>query len=88
MLFDSTSLALIMAVKLIEINDANKAAEFIYNQVELSINKDDEQDEKSRVFWEVVIGKLSDIDGAYAVNVAEEYLKIVMKTIVRERGPW
>ncbi len=83
MLFDSTSLSLNMTANLIELNDANKAAEFIYNQVEISINEDSEQDEKSRAFWESVIGRLSDIDSGYAVSVAEEYFKIVMKTVVK-----
>jgi|10_taG_2_1085330.scaffolds.fasta_scaffold31301_3 hypothetical protein len=81
MLFDSTSLSLTITAKLIEFNDADRAAKFIYDQVEQSLNENLIQDEKSRTFWESVIESLSDFDGEYAVSVAEAYLKLVVNSL-------
>ena len=81
MLFDSTSLSLIMTAKLIEFNNADAAAKFIYDQVQQSIDDNLLQDDKSRTFWESVIESLSDFDGEYAVNVAEAYLQLVVKSL-------
>tara|TARA_R110002020_G_scaffold354061_1_gene566879 strand:- start:55 stop:306 length:252 start_codon:yes stop_codon:yes gene_type:complete len=73
------SLLKTIAAQLISFDDPEAAAKYIYDKIEESINDKSISTKERLSFWESVIRELTKIDEKYSVEVAAEYLDLVIK---------